>query len=326
MPRSPTTSPSSRPRSRRKDLSEPEQKLYDMVTKRFLAIFYPAAEFLETTRITRVEGEPFKSAGKVMVKPGWLTVYGKEAQTDDTPSLAPVQPNETVKTSDVEVKQNVTKPPPRYTEATLLSAMEGAGKLVEDEELREAMREKGPGHAGHARRHHRRFDLREIRPPQRARVAGDGQGVFADGTAERPGHSRTDQAGADRRLGIQAAPDAAPAEKPRRVHVGDRRHDAAHRRARQEVRARHHSRRFRHAEDAVPEVRRRDPREIQEVPVLRKCDFAIWKTLCGRMFEIEEVEKLITEKQIGPLQGFRSKLGKPFAAVLKLNAGVQAGI
>src|SRR6202012_6294868 len=107
-----------------KGLSEPEQKLYDMVAKRFLAIFYPAAEFLETSRITRVEGEPFKSAGKVLVSPGWLTVYGKESDSDETPSLAPVKPNETVQTTAVEVKENVTKPPARYSEATLLSAME----------------------------------------------------------------------------------------------------------------------------------------------------------------------------------------------------------
>ena len=127
------------------NLSEPERKLYDLVTKRFLAIFYPAAEFLETNRITRVEGEPFKSAGKVLVNPGWLAVYGKDSESDDTPSLAPVTPNEQVKTSNVEVKDNVTKPPPRYSEATLLSAMEGAGKMVEDDELREAMREKGLG-------------------------------------------------------------------------------------------------------------------------------------------------------------------------------------
>ena len=83
-----------------KHLSEPEQKLYDLVTKRFLAIFYPAAEFLETNRITRVEGEPFKSAGKVLVSPGWLTVYGKQSDSDETPSLAPVKPGETVKTSE----------------------------------------------------------------------------------------------------------------------------------------------------------------------------------------------------------------------------------
>ena len=116
-----------------------------MVTKRFLAVFYPAAEFLVTTRITRVEGEPFKSEGKVMTNAGWMAVYGKEVQTDDTPTLVPVQPNETVQTTNVEVIATQTKPPPRFTEATLLGAMEGAGKLVEDEELREAMREKGLG-------------------------------------------------------------------------------------------------------------------------------------------------------------------------------------
>src|SRR6185437_14121602 len=128
-----------------KGLTEPEQKLYDLVTKRFLAIFYPAAEFLETNRITRVEGEPFKSAGKVLVSPGWLTVYGKQSDSDETPSLVPVKAGEMVKTTDIEVKENVTKPPARYSEATLLSAMEGAGKLIDDDELREAMSEKGLG-------------------------------------------------------------------------------------------------------------------------------------------------------------------------------------
>src|SRR5213079_1645537 len=128
-----------------KHLPDDEAKLYDMVAKRFLAIFYPSAEFLVTTRITRVEGEPFKSEGKVMVKAGWMEVYGREAQTDDTPSLVPVQANEPVRTSAIEVIANRTKPPARFSEATLLSAMEGAGKLVEDEELREAMSEKGLG-------------------------------------------------------------------------------------------------------------------------------------------------------------------------------------
>src|SRR5271170_3483950 len=109
-----------------KAFSEPEQKLYDLVTKRFLAIFYPAAEFLITTRISRVEGEPFKSEGKVMVNAGWLAVYGKEAESDDTPSLVPVKPDEAVKTEKIEVEANQTKPPPRYSEATLLGAMEGA--------------------------------------------------------------------------------------------------------------------------------------------------------------------------------------------------------
>jgi len=128
-----------------KALSEPEQKLYDLVTKRFLAVFYPAAEFLITTRVTRVEGEPFKSEGKIMVKPGWMEVYGKEVQSEDAPILVAVEPNEKVKTTKVEIEANVTKPPARYSEATLLGAMEGAGKLIDDEELREAMSDKGLG-------------------------------------------------------------------------------------------------------------------------------------------------------------------------------------
>src|SRR5437660_139862 len=81
-----------------KHLNEAEAKLYDMVTKRFLAIFYPAAEFLVTTRITRVEAEPFKSEGKVMVNPGWMTVIGRDVDTEDSATLVPIEQNETVKT------------------------------------------------------------------------------------------------------------------------------------------------------------------------------------------------------------------------------------
>ena len=79
-----------------------EAKLYDLVVRRFLAVFYPAAEHLVTTRITRVEGEPFKTEGKVLVSPGWLAVYGKEAQGEEA-SLVPVEPNEKVATEKVDV-------------------------------------------------------------------------------------------------------------------------------------------------------------------------------------------------------------------------------
>src|SRR5260370_23245342 len=126
-------------------LSEAEGKLYDLVVKRFLAVFFPAAEYLVTTRITRVEGEAFKTAGRVMTQAGWLEVYGKEAETGESSSLVAIKNGEKVRTREVEVRANQTKPPARFTEATLLSAMEGAGKLVEDEELREAMSEKGLG-------------------------------------------------------------------------------------------------------------------------------------------------------------------------------------
>src|SRR6202042_3804327 len=76
--------------------------------------------------------------------PGWQAVYGKESSTDEQ-SLVAIKPNETASVLEIEVKENETKPPARFNEATLLSAMEGAGKLVEDEDLREAMSEKGLG-------------------------------------------------------------------------------------------------------------------------------------------------------------------------------------
>ncbi len=128
-------------------LDEVQQKIYDMIVRRFISGFFPAAQFEVTTRITRVDKEAFKTEGKIIKDPGWLAVYGREAASEQQgeESLVAISPNEPAKVLDIEVTQNETKPPARFTEATLLSAMEGAGKLVEDEELREALREKGLG-------------------------------------------------------------------------------------------------------------------------------------------------------------------------------------
>src|SRR5258708_4457173 len=126
-------------------LDEFERKIFDMIARRTIAVFYPAAQFEVTTRITRVEGEPYKTDGKIIVDPGWLAVYGKEAGGEDDQAIVAVAPNESARVLAVEVKENETKPPARFTEATLLSAMEGAGTLVEDEKPRDAMRERGLG-------------------------------------------------------------------------------------------------------------------------------------------------------------------------------------
>src|SRR5207245_2210903 len=123
---------------------EAEQKLYDMVVRRFLAVFFPAAEYLQTTRITRVDEHHFKTEGRVLRNPGWLAIYGR-ASGEEAQNLPAISANEKVSVLQVEEKANQTKPPPRYTEATLLSAMEGAGKFVEDDELRAAMEAKGLG-------------------------------------------------------------------------------------------------------------------------------------------------------------------------------------
>ena len=127
-----------------RSLNEAEQKLYDLVVRRFLAVFYPAAEYLQTTRITRVDEHQFKTEGKVLENPGWLAVYGR-AGGEENENLPAITPDEKVPVREIAAEANQTKPPPRYTEATLLSAMEGAGKLIEDDELRAAMAAKGLG-------------------------------------------------------------------------------------------------------------------------------------------------------------------------------------
>ena len=302
-----------------KGLSEPEQKLYDLVTRRFLAVFFPAAEFLETTRITRVEGEPFKSAGKVLVKAGWLEVYGKEAAgDDDAPSLVPVQQGEQVKTANIEVKGSQTKPPARYTEATLLGAMEGAGKLVEDEELREAMSERGLG-----------------TPATRAATI---EGLIYEQYVHRNQRELVPSAKAFTLMALLNGLSIPELTKPemtgdwefklRQMQRGQLGRDVFM----AEIRAltEHivgQTKAYEH--DTIPgdfgKLNVPCPKcggEIHENYKkfqCQKCEWNMWKTILGRAFEIEEVETLLREKQVGPLQGFRSKQGFPFAAVMKLS-------
>ena len=132
-------------------LSEAEQKLYDMVVKRTIAVFYPQAEFEQTTRLSTIEEggkkDVFKTEGRVLIVPGWLEVYGrKPGVAAGKDGLVGISPSEAAKAEPVELIHEQTRPPARFTESTLLSAMEGAGKLlVNDEELREAMSERGLG-------------------------------------------------------------------------------------------------------------------------------------------------------------------------------------
>jgi len=137
--------------------SPDERRVFDLIARRFLAVFHPPARYARTTVVTLVEEERFRSRGKVTLEAGWRGVYGllsdAEAQQqrqdeegeNESAELPPLEQGQTVKCSSAEVEAKETKPPPRYTEATLLSAMETAGKLIDDEELREAMKESGLG-------------------------------------------------------------------------------------------------------------------------------------------------------------------------------------
>ena len=133
-----------------KNLDESEAKLFDMIARRFVATFHPVAEFDITTRLSVVANHTFRTEGKVLTAPGWLAVYGKNTVEDDSadskalPALSSDDKGK-AKTIDATLHEETTKPPPRYTEATLLSAMEGAGKLIDDEEYAEAMKERGLG-------------------------------------------------------------------------------------------------------------------------------------------------------------------------------------
>lgn len=127
------------------NLSEPELKIYQMIVQRFLAVFFPAAVFHKTRRLSVVEQETFLTEGKILMEPGWKAIYGAKAGAGDATTLQALPEGKPVLCREIDQQKHETKPPPRFSEATLLSAMEHSGKLVDDEELAEAMKDRGLG-------------------------------------------------------------------------------------------------------------------------------------------------------------------------------------
>lgn len=128
-------------------LSSDEQKIYDLVCHRFIAVFHPSAKYETTTRTTIVAGETFRASGKVLVEPGWLVVYGERTGDDPTSSLCTLTEDESANTESIDLKAQRTRAPKRYTEATLLTAMENAGRQLDDKDIRAAMKANGIGRA-----------------------------------------------------------------------------------------------------------------------------------------------------------------------------------
>lgn len=322
-------------------LDPEEQKLYDMVTRRFVAAFFPAAEFEVTTRITRIGQDAFRTDGKILVVPGWLEVYGKEAQLAESAesaedggeggggkNLVPVTPGESARTDDARVEDKVTKPPARYNESTLLSAMETAGKRVEDDELREAMSERGLG-----------------TPATRAAII---EGLIADDYLSRQG----------RELFVS----------PRGLRLIDQLHDmginvlASPEMTGEwefKLKQMEHGQLSRPAfmaeikkltgdvvETARAAARASVEREHPDFPVPcpvcgaktlgqdegrykckePECRFSLPKQLAGRFFTEEEARQLLTTKHVGPLTGFVSRFKKPFDAAVELQEDKKAGL
>ncbi|WP_046112814.1 DNA topoisomerase III [Aquincola tertiaricarbonis] len=311
-----------------RSLTDIEAKLYDMVVKRFLAVFYPSAEFMVTTRISTISNQgkdyKFQTNGKVLVRPGWLAVYGREAQEDDA-NLVPVDKGEVVRTESVDVNQLKTKPPARYTEATLLSAMEGAGKLIDDDELREAMAEKGLG-----------------TPATRAQTI---EGLILEKYMLREGRELVPTAKAFQLMTLLRGLDIPDLTKPEltgqwEYQLAEMEHGRLNRDKFMAEIAKMAERIVKKAKeydrDTIPgdyatlstpcpkcggkvkENYRRFACVGNETPANPGCGFSISKIPGGRAFEIAEADALLRDKKIGPLEGFRSKAGWPFTAELKL--------
>ena len=302
-----------------RSLDNQERALFDMVTKRFVAVFFPPAQYENTTRITRVEGEPFKTEGKILVAPGWLEVYGREA-TGDKPeeNLPPVTQGEHVETVRIEIKTEQTRPPVRYNEGTILSAMEAAGKLVEDEELRDAMKEKGLG-----------------TPATRASII---ETLISAHYLVRHGKELQPTPKAIQTITLlkSAVPELTSPELTGEWEF--RLHEIEHRKLTRDAfmrdireltndivgKAKHF-----HPDEHMPDTEPFGKCPKCGSPIVERfksftctneeCDFTIWKTIAGRLLSRDEFETLVREKQVGPLGGFRSRKGKRFNALLKLS-------
>jgi DNA topoisomerase-3 len=304
-------------------LSETEHKIYDLVARRFIAVFYPAAQFEVTTRITTVVGEKFKTDGKIIVDPGWLAVYGKQAEGEgeNDKAIVAVAKGESAKTEAVEVKENVTKPPARFNEGTLLSAMEGAGKLIDDEELREAMSERGLG-----------------TPATRAQVI---EGLIFEGYLIRQGRDLIVTAKGLSLITLLRSLNAEALTKPELT--GEWEHKLRQMERGQLSRPAFMEQIRGLTTDIVSKVRGGMGTVVEghfhdlEVTCPKcggerfkesfkayecanpQCGLLVWKSMSGRELEREEVITLLMEKRVGPLEGFRSKLGRGFNAVVMLD-------
>ena len=312
-------------------LSDAEQKLYDFVVRRFLSVFFPSAEYQITTRISTVTDAgkkyAFRSDGKVLVKPGWLAIYGKEAAQDtdekDGKNLVIVKPGEVVRTEACDAKALKTRPPARYSEATLLGAMEGAGKTIDDDELREAMQEKGLGTPatraatieGLIAEKYMLREGRELIPTAKAfqlMTLLRGLGVEELSKAELTGEWEYKLAQMEKGALSRVAFMQEIAEMTQHIVKKAKEYDR----------------------DTVPGdyatlatpcpncggVVKENYRRYTctGLPGKEACGFSFGKSPAGRTFEVVEAEALLRDKHIGPIEGFRSKAGWPFTAEIIL--------
>jgi len=311
---------------RSEKFSEDDRKVYDLVVRRFLAVFHPDAVFENTRVETTVASHVFRTRGRVMLVPGWRGVYGEEAQregaSDDDEGrdqqLPSLESGETVDTREVHSEEKETQPPRRYSEGSLLAAMEAAGKLVDEEELREALKESGIG-----------------TPATRAAII---ERIIQVGYVERDGRSLVVT---EKGLNVVRLLGEHPLTSP--SLTGDWEHRLARIEAGEESRGRFMGDIVKFAESTVGELDAklkevRIPRaELGPCPVCgntirenRKgyscwskddpgCGFVIWKSKAGKQLPIAVAKELIqTGRTQKPVTGFKGRSGRSFRAKLAL--------
>lgn len=297
------------------DLSEPEQKIYQMVVQRFLGVFFPAAEYNNTRRLSVVEKETFLSEGKILVKPGWRAIYDAESGGEKGDSvLQPLPEDKEILCDEIEQIDTETRPAPRFNEATLLSAMENSDKFVEDEELADAMKERGLG-----------------TPATRASII---EKLINEKYVVREGKELTPTGKAFELLALLEAMKIDVLASPEMTGEWEYKLNLilsgrfTREKFMHEIRelTRHITEQIKNFEEGenIPEASFSPVDGVKFFStatawVSEDKSIAIRKVLGGRVMTEEEIVQLIKGETLGPFSDFRSKKGKPFTASVRMN-------
>ncbi len=308
-------------------LDEDAQKIFDLVTKRFLAIFYPSAVYEVTRRYSVIDHgnqkDTFRTDGRVLVEPGWLAVYGrKPGVPEGKDELTGVTEGESGQVTDIEIKDDETRPPARYSEATLLSAMESAGKLITEEELREAMGERGLGTPatraatieGLLRQKYLARDGREFH------VSGKGMRLIEILHEMDIDTLASASMTGEWEFKLRQMEEGHIARSDFMKEIIDLTRNIVER-------AKEHSdmlknRVFPDLPCPCPACGTENLKQTDATFECRneECKFKGKKHIAGRELTEEESIQLYSTKFVGPLEGFRSRFNKPFEAALELDA------
>lgn len=314
-------------------LSEEESKIFHLVCQRFLGIFFPHAEFENTRRITSIEHgsdltDSFLTTGKVLVKSGYLAVYGREpGAAAGKDELCAVTEGEEASVEAIEVLQKETNPPARFNEATLLSAMEGAGKALDDDELREAMADRGLGTPA------TRASIIEALLRQKY-ILRDGREIHVSSSGLRLIDTLHE-------IGVDTLTSASMTgnweSKLRQMEQGELARDEFM----QEIigftrdiveKAKKHAEQLKN--QVFPDLKAPCPKcqapELKQTDATyecyqEECDFRTGKYIAGRVLAMEEAAELFTKGMVGPLTGFKSRFNRPFDAALELDKKFKVG-